>query len=63
MAPEKRRRHRIRRGYMNQPGEGHYADCVPCGHVGGLFASRDKATAQYEEHKRTGKSLRDGAWR
>ena len=60
MSPERKRRHRVKRGILQ---DGHYADCPPCGHVGGLFASRDGATAQYEEHKRTGKSLRDGAWR
>jgi hypothetical protein len=63
MAPGKKRKHRIMRGYMNQGGEGHYADCTTCGHVGGLFANRDGATAQYEEHKRTGKILRDGVWK
>lgn len=62
MSPDRKRRHRLRRGFMNQPAEGHYADCPPCGHVGGLFANRDGATAQYEEHKRTGKSLRNGEW-
>jgi len=63
LSPQKKVRHRIKRGYMNQGGEGHYADCAPCGHIGGLFVSRDGATAQYEEHKRTGKSLRDGVWK
>ncbi len=62
MSPGRKRRHRIKRGIMHQPAEGHYADCPPCGHVGGLFRSRDSATAQYQEHVRTGKSLRDGEW-
>jgi hypothetical protein len=60
VSPERKTpRHRIIRGKLQ---DGYYADCVTCGHVGGLFANRDGATAQYEEHKRTGKSLRNGEW-
>lgn len=59
MSPERKRRHRIRRGKT----QGYfYADCVRCGHVGGLFSSRDAATVQYEFHVRTGKSLANGEW-
>jgi hypothetical protein len=60
MSPDRKRRHRIIRGKIQ--GEGYYADCVTCGHVGGFFVSRDGATAQFEEHRRTGKSLRNGEW-
>jgi len=56
-------RHRMTRGVMNQPAFGHYVDCKPCGHVGGLFSTREGATAQFEEHKRTGKSQSGtGVW-
>lgn len=59
MSPRKVRRHRVKRGTL----QGYfYADCVSCGHVGGLFSQRDAATAQYEYHRRTGKTLANGEW-
>jgi len=39
----------IKRGQMHQPGEGHYVDCR-CGRHGGLFVTKEQATADHRKH-------------